>query len=166
MSSTPQTSSAATVRVSRRAIGLETIDQAIAEAERLAGLERSGRAQYAGNWTVGQILNHLAVWAEYQYTPCPITAPWYIRLGGRMVKGRILKKGIPAGANIPKVKGGTLAIELVPADVALARFKPAFERLKRDTPTCPSPMFGLLTREEAVMLNLRHSELHFSFVIG
>ena len=41
----------------------------------------------------------------------------------------------------------------------------AFERLKRETPTCPSPVFGLLTRLEAQAMNERHAELHLGFFI-
>ncbi len=47
----------------------------------------------------------------------------------------------------------------------LQRFYKAFERLKRESPTCPSPVFGLFTRLEAQAMNERHAELHFGFFI-
>jgi hypothetical protein len=52
----------------------------------------------------------------------------------------------------------------MPLDAALPRFRRAMERLKTESPTAPSPLFGLLTREEAVALNLRHAELHLGFL--
>ena len=49
--------------------------------------------------------------------------------------------------------------------VALAEFKKHFERLKANTPSAPHPFFGKLTRNEWVGLQLRHCELHLSFLV-
>jgi hypothetical protein len=153
-----------TAKSPRRPLRLATIDGALAEADRIAALARAGTIQYSGNWDAGQILNHLAAWAEFVYTPMPLRVPWFIRLVVRPMKNRILRKGLPAGRRIPRVKAGTLATEHVSLDPALARFQKAFHRLTTDPPTMPSPLFGKLTQHEAIQLNLRHAELHMSFV--
>ena len=69
------------------------------------------------------------------------------------------------GIRIPRIDGGTLGTEPMEMEEGLKRFMKAFERLKRETPTCPSPVFGMMTRQEAQAMNQRHAELHFGFFI-
>ncbi len=153
-----------TGKVQRRKLRFETIEAALAEARRVAALEEAGQAECLGNWTVGQILNHVGAWAEFAYAPNPIKAPWFVKVVARMMKGRFLNKGLPAGGRIPRVPGGTLATERVGAAEGLARMERAFTRLEREVPTQPSPVFGKMTQEEAIKLNLRHAELHLGFI--
>jgi len=49
--------------VGRRPLRFETIDQMMAEVDRLVEAERAGRIKRLGNWT--QILGHLSAWAFY-----------------------------------------------------------------------------------------------------
>ena len=49
----------------RRPLRFESIDQVLAEVDRLVEAERAGQLKRLGNWTLGQVLGHLAVWAEY-----------------------------------------------------------------------------------------------------
>jgi hypothetical protein len=153
-----------TKKPGRRPIRFETIDQALAEGRRIAQLEADGAASYAGNWTCGQILNHLGAWAEFAYTPSPLKVPWLLKLFVKPLRSRLLNKGLPAGGRVPKVPGGTLETERVSAAEGLARFEKAFARLKTDPPTQPSPLFGTMTHDEYIKLHLRHAELHMSFV--
>jgi uncharacterized protein DUF1569 len=149
----------------RRILRFETVDQALEEAERLAAAERASRLTQLGNWTLGQALGHVAAWAEFGYTQFPLKTPLIIRLILRLQKKKFLYGQMPAGVRIPGVKGGTLATELMPTDEGLARLRTVFERLKREVPTAPSPVFGKLTHEESIAINLRHAELHLSFFV-
>jgi hypothetical protein len=149
----------------RRTLRFETIDQALAEADRLAEAERAGRLRRLGNWTLGQTLGHLAAWVEYGYTGNPLKVPFFIKWILRLQKRRFLYGTMQAGVKIPRVEGGTLATDLVPPDEGLGRFRRALERLKAEAPTAPSPAFGMLTHDEAIALNLRHAELHLSFLV-
>jgi hypothetical protein len=164
-------SSAATARVDtgkvagRRTLRFESVDQAMAEAERLAEAERAGRLKRLGNWTLGQTLAHLAAWVEYGYTGAPLKVPFFIRWFLRLRKRKFLYGPMGAGVKIPGVEGGTLATDLVPLDEGLGRFRRAMKRLKAEAPTAPSPAFGRLTHEESIALNLRHAELHLGFMI-
>ena len=115
----------------RREVRFTTIAEALAEARRLAEAERRGAATYAGQWTVGQVLNHVAAWAEFPFDGYPLKVPWYIRAIMRPMKRRVLRTGLPAGRKIPNVPGGTLATERVPIDVGLPRFEAAFTRIGR-----------------------------------
>jgi len=149
----------------QRMLRFESIDQAMAEAERLAEAEQAGRLRRLGNWTLGQTLGHLAAWVEYAYTGAPIKAPFFVRWFLRLQKRKILYGPMRAGAKIPGVGGGTLATEILPLEEGRGRYRRAMERLKIEVPTAPSPVFGRLTHEEFIALTLRHSELHLGFQI-
>ena len=50
-------------------------------------------------------------------------------------------------------------------DEALARLRTALERLKSEAPQAPNVIFGPLTHNEWIALNLRHAELHLGFQV-
>src|SRR3954464_13858946 len=137
----------------RRILRFESIDDCLDEANRLAPSHRRGQCKQLGNWTLGQTFGHLAAWAEFSFTPCPIRAPWFVRFVMGFQKNKFLHSAMKPGIRIPRVDGGTLATEPMEMEEGLKRFIQAFERLKRQTPTCPSPVFGLLTRLEAQAMN-------------
>jgi hypothetical protein len=143
----------------------ESIDQALAEVERLAEVEQARRLRRLGNWTLGQTLGHLAAWAEYAYTGAPLKVPFFIRWFLRLRKRKFLYGVMRSGVRIPGVEGGTLATDPVPLEEGRARYRRAMERLQAEAPTAPSPAFGRLTHEEWIALNLRHAELHLGFLI-
>jgi hypothetical protein len=149
----------------RRILRFESIDQVVAELDRLAEAERAGRLNRLGNWTLGQTLGHLAAWIEYGYTGAPLKVPFFIRWIARLLKRRFLYGPMRAGARIPRVEGGTLATDPMPLEEGLGRYRRALERLKVEEPTAPSPVFGRLTHEESIALSLRHAELHLGFFI-
>lgn len=153
-----------TKHVKRRDVRYESLDDAMADMNRLAALERNGKLDALGNWSLGQAIGHLATWAEFAYTPCPVPPPpLLIRLVLPMLRNRFLNKGMPAGVAIPGVEGGTLGTEPMPTAAAIEKFTEVAERLKREAPTQPSPAFGKMSQEDGIKLQLRHSELHLSF---
>jgi hypothetical protein len=143
----------------------ESLDQALAEAESLAEAERAGRLRRLGNWTLGQTLGHVATWMDYAYTGVPLKVPFFIRWILTLRKRKYLYMPMGAGAKIPGVPGGTLGTEVVTLDDALPRLRKICERLKAEPPTLPSAVFGRLTHEESIALNLRHAELHLGFFV-
>jgi hypothetical protein len=149
----------------RRTLRFDSIDQAMADVERLAAAERDGRLKRLGNWTLGQTLGHLATWAEYAYTPAPLKVPFFIRWILRLRKRQFFYGTMRSGARISGVEGGTLGTDQVPLDEGLTRLRRVMERLKTEPPTALSPVFGRLTQDEAIALNLRHAELHLSFLV-
>src|SRR5207244_91073 len=52
----------------RRVLRFDSLDQMLAEVDRLVDAERIGRLKRLGNWTLGQTLGHLATWMEFGYT--------------------------------------------------------------------------------------------------
>jgi hypothetical protein len=150
----------------RRRLRLETFGQAWAEVERIAAAERQGRLKRCGNWSVGQVFNHLAAWASYPYEGYPprLNAPWFVRLIMKTRKRRYLYEAMPAGVKIPGIEGGTMATEDTSLEQGMSRLKRAWDRLDAGPPAVPNPIFGPLTHEEWRALNLRHAELHLGFL--
>jgi hypothetical protein len=143
----------------------ESIDQVLADVDRLAAADRAGRLRRLGNWTLGQTLGHLAAWAEYAYTGAPLPVPFFIKWILRLRKRKFLYGPMRPGVKIPGVAGGTLGTDPMPLDEALGRYRRVMTRLQAEAPTAPSPVFGQLTHAEATALNLRHAELHLGFLI-
>lgn len=148
----------------RRTLRFRSIADLRVDLDRIEKAERAGAVRRSGNWTVGQVLGHLASWAEFSYTGSPLRPPWLIRFLLRRRKSRYLNDGLPAGVRIPRVPGGTLATEDVGLDSGLKRLRAALDRLEREAPTSPNAVFGPMTHEEWIKLNLRHAELHLSFL--
>jgi hypothetical protein len=149
----------------RRTLRFETIDQMMAEVDRLVEAERAGRLRHVGNWTLGQALGHLTTWAEYAFTGPPLKPPFWVKWMMRMRKRKFLSEPMGPGVKIPGVEGGTLGTAPMPVDEALGRLRRATDRLKAECPAIPNIIFGPLKHEEWIALNLRHAELHLGFLV-
>jgi hypothetical protein len=151
----------------RRKLRFETVDDAIREAEHLAAAEREGRLARSGNWSLGKTLGHLATWANFAHEGYPpeVRPPLPIRLMIRLMRGRILRDGMMPGMKIGRMPGGTLGLDELPTPEGLARYSTALRRLAASAPTGASPVFGRLTHEQWIQLNLRHAELHLGFQV-
>lgn len=150
----------------RRAVHLPDLNAMRAELDRIEAAGQAGQLSTAGNWTAGQILGHLAAWIHYGWEGYPVKPPpWLVRVILRWQLKKMLAKGMPSGVRIPGVQGGTTGIEPVPFDEGMAEMRRGIERLKgSDPPTHHSPAFGAMSDEDRVLLNLRHAELHLSFL--
>jgi Protein of unknown function (DUF1569) len=149
----------------RRKLRLESLDEAVRDAEALAEAERGGTLRVTGNWTLGQTIGHLAFWASAPFDGYPTMRrpPWLLRLLSPLLKPVFLNKGLPAGVRISGVPAGTFGVDVMPTDEALGRLRAAFARLASQAPAGPNPFFGPMTHDEWIKLNLRHAELHLSF---
>lgn len=138
-----------------------------ADIDRIVESERTGTLRRTGNWTVGQCLGHLARWAEMPYDGYPpeLSPPWWLKPLMQMFKGRVLgpKAAMWAGIRIPGVEGGTVGTEPMETHAAIARLRKAWARLEAAHPGIPNPLFGELTHQQWIRLNLGHAELHLSF---
>jgi len=151
--------------VGRRILRFESIEQMMAEVDRLVEAERAGRLERIGNWTLGQTLGHLSAWAEYSYTGIPLKTPFFIKWILRLRKQKFLHEPMHPGVKIPGVEGGTLATEPVPLEDALERLKRVMAKLKSQAPTITHSIFGQLSHDEWIAINLRHGELHLGYQI-
>lgn len=154
----------------RPKLRFDTLEHAIAHAQRLADLDRAqwqgaSRLQPLGNWTLGQAMGHLAWWANAPFDGFPpeVTPPAPIRVIARLTRGPFLAMRMPAGVNIPSAPDGTFGIEPLSTDLGLAALRDAFERTIAQCPPHPSPLLGNLSHQQWKKLHCRHAELHLSF---
>ena len=149
----------------RRRLRFSTVDELLADVDRLVAAEKAGSLRRTGNWTAGQVFGHLATWTNFAYEGYPFRPPWFIRWILRKKKAAYLRDGMPAGVRIPKVPNGTFGTELMGTEEGAKRLRGALLRLKSgEPPKFDSPAFGKLNHEERIAMNLRHAELHLSFL--
>ncbi|MBN8596095.1 MAG: DUF1569 domain-containing protein [Planctomycetes bacterium] len=150
-----------------RDLRFNTPDDALAEADRIEKAEREGRLKQIGNWSAGTVFDHLATWIDYSYDGFPpkLNPPWIIRFILKFQKNKFLNDRMPRGVKIPGIQGGTLATQAVAFEDGVRHFRTSMERLKRERPTQRSVLFGEMTHEEWIKGNLRHAELHMSYLV-
>jgi hypothetical protein len=150
----------------RRTLKFESLDEVVRDAENLLanGYEK------AGNWDLSQVAGHLANWMTYPLDGFP-KAPLPVRMMLGMVRVTLGRKmflqytatGMPSGKptmteSVPPPGGDPAA--------AVGTLKSAAERWKTHTGDfIPSPLFGKMTREEALKLQLVHGAHHLSFLV-
>jgi len=142
----------------RQRLHFDSLDDMLAHAERLV---RGGTTQ-RGNWSLGQVLQHLALIQNASIDGYPMLFPLPLRLLLKVVfKKWMLRRGFPPSG--PNVK--TLTPEPIAAHAALANLRAATERVKIETKRSLNPGFGAMSLEEWNLLYLRHAELHLSFCV-
>ena len=150
----------------RRQLRFESLDAAVRDAEYLlaAGYDRVGR------WDLAQCLDHLAAWLTYPVDGFPRT-PLLLRpvfalvraTAGRGMLTKYLREGMPAGK--PTMPQSVTTPGGDPA-AALGRFRAAAGRFTAHAGEyLPSPLFGPLTRDEALRVQLAHCAHHLSFLV-
>jgi hypothetical protein len=150
----------------RRKLTFASLDEVVADAENLLakGYDK------AGNWDLAQVCSHLAEWMRFPIDGFPkvplVLRPmfWLMRVTvGKSMRVKILKGGFDAGGRtMPQTvaqPGGDVA-------AAVAKLKETAERFKAHAgPVHPSPLFGAMTKDEALQLQLKHCEHHLSFLV-
>lgn len=150
----------------RRKLRYETIDDVMADVDRIVAADKAGKLRCTGNWTAGQAMGHVAAWANYAYDGFPFPPPpWFVRVILRFLKKKYLRGSMPAGVRIPKAETGTYGTELLSTEEGAARLRKALERLRSgEEARYDSPAWGKMPLDERIAINLRHAELHLSFL--
>lgn len=148
--------------VGRRTLRFETLDDLLADVRTLA----AGEVEMLGNWTLAQILGHLAVAYNGSIDGLDLKVPWLMKKMVRLfMKNRFLEKDVPAGFQIPeKDKRALEPAPTTTTEDALTALEAAVERLKTDPDRVEHPVLGRLTKDEWTKFHLRHAEMHLSFV--
>jgi hypothetical protein len=146
----------------RREVNFQSLDEVVADAEKLVA---SPDTKTLGNWPLSQLLMHLVTAINGSIDGTSAQAPWFIRLVGPFLKGRVLKNKMSPGFKLPKdVEIGFFPRVSSPQE-ALERLRTAVGRLQNERMTARHPILGKLTHDEWTRLHLRHAELHLSFAV-
>jgi hypothetical protein len=145
----------------RRKVQYNSPADFLAEAEAAA----ANSARTTGNWSLGQIFEHLATAIDKSIDGFGFTTAWPVRLVGRHVlKPRFLRNGMPAGFQLKGRAAEVLVPPETPVAAGLDHLRRSIARLQTETRRAPHPAFGPMTTDEGTQLQLRHAELHMSFV--
>jgi hypothetical protein len=147
----------------RRTLRFSSLDDIAADVEMLA---RSREIRALGNWTPGQIFQHLAgvmnCCIDGFKTGLPGPLRFFIRV---FFKRKALSKPMPPGFKLNAKAAAELIPGPLPLEPGLASIRQALQRLKTETKRVPSPFLGPLTLDEWTQLHCRHCELHLSFLV-
>jgi hypothetical protein len=145
----------------RRRVSYGSYQDLQGEAEKAV----QANAGTTGNWSLGQILEHLAIANEKSIDGFEFGAPKPVQLAAQLFfKKRILRDGMQPGFQLsPKAQKHLVPGETDPR-AALDHLRRTIHRLGTESKRSPHPFFGRLTRDESDRLMLRHAELHMSFV--
>jgi Protein of unknown function (DUF1569) len=144
----------------RRKLDYKSYDELLADADRLS----SGNAKTLGNWSPGQIFQHLANAFNGSIDGLPGGFPWFIRVMARIFKKKLIAGPMPAGVKMPDKIAKVVMPQPTSTEVGLANLHAAVSRLKREPHRATHPVFGEVSNEEWDTMHLKHASLHMSFL--
>ncbi len=143
----------------RRQVRYQSLDDLRGDAERLAGDQN---VTTLGNWSQGQIYEHLARALDTSIDGSdmsfPAPARWMMSL---LMKKKFLYKEIPAGFKV----SGKVVPDETSVEQGLDSLRQAIDRQQSESSRVMHPGFGRLTNEEWEAFHLRHAEMHMSFLV-
>lgn len=145
----------------RRSLSFTSLDDVLVELDHLEGK----KLEVLGNWTVGQILKHLAIPMDGAIDGLHFKMPLYMRIGAKIFKPFVLKMKMPAGFRLPSLAASIMVPDSTISDSeGFAALRHAIGRLKTNSHRTPHPVMGSLTIEQWNQIMCRHCELHLSFI--
>ncbi|MCA8983057.1 MAG: DUF1569 domain-containing protein [Planctomycetaceae bacterium] len=146
----------------RRELHFATLEDLRQDAEQLAGKE----TRVLGNWSQGQIYQHIAKALHLSIDGIDFRPPLWMRLLVPLVRSSMLRKTPKPGFQLPKtLEAKFLPDEHVTTEAGLADLIAAIERCQSTPDRATHFLFGKLTTEETNQFQLRHAELHLSFIL-
>lgn len=148
--------------LNRRSVHYNTLDDLLKDVNTVF----SGNFETVGNWTAGQILSHLATGLEVAVQGADFRAPLWLRLFARLMRKSFIQKPMKPGFKL----SGKAAERFTPAENAtveegLRRIREAIARAKTTQERPTHPFLGKLSKEDSDQFQLRHCELHMSFLL-
>jgi hypothetical protein len=135
-----------------------SLDDIAADAKRLTEVE----VRTDGNWSQGQIYDHLAKNFNGSIGGMGFAMPAPVRfLMSALMKKKFLTKGLPPGFKT----NAKLEPPEVSTSEGLDALTKAIERLKQEETRAMHPIFGNISREEWDQFHMRHAEMHMSFIM-
>lgn len=158
-----------TKAVPRRSLRIGSLDEALGELSTIEGAIDAGTIGHTGNWTPGEIMDHCAIFIRCTIDGFDGSAPAPVRWIARaMLKKSAVnpEKPFPAGYKLPKQAASMLPEPGVDDREGLRRLREQIGRLQAgERMTQPSPLMGPLTHDEWMVMQLKHLDLHLSFIV-
>ena len=149
-----------------RKLKFDNLDQVIEEVNRLL----DGGYTQTGNWNLSQACGHLNDWMRFSLDGYPKAPPpirlmlWLMKVTvGRRQFEAVIKNGFKA--KLPTMPETVPDSDAASDAAAADEFKTTIHRLKDSNgPIVPSPLYGPMTYDEAVQLQLAHCAHHLAYL--
>lgn len=146
----------------RRQLRFESIDEMLADAESLAAQP----VRTLGNWSAGQIFKHLALALESAVNGVEYRPPLVLRLVAGFLKKTYLTKPLRPGFRMPEaLKPVFMPPDEISTEDGLSALRTAVAQYLATTELGRHAVFGEISRGEHDMMQLRHAEMHLSFIV-
>ncbi len=159
-----------TRKADRRELKFGSLADLSAELDRLQQAHDAGTLTTTGNWSPGQNLQHCAkVWGcgidgfPSEMKP-PVVLKW---IASALFKKRAMSgKTAPAGFRLPKQAAAFLPDDHgVSFEQGMREFRTQIARVERGEKfTAVSPIFGAMTHDQWLNLQMGHCQLHLGFL--
>jgi len=147
----------------RRRVHYDSFGEFLADAE----WQAARHARTLGNWTLAQIFDHLTRSLHVAVEGTDSRFAWPARVFLHAIRARFFTRPMKPGFHVPpRLERVLRPAEGLPTEDALQELREAVERFESASQLAVHPAFGKLTREEWMLLTLRHAELHMSFVLS
>jgi hypothetical protein len=147
----------------RRRVHYDSFGEFLADAE----WQAARHARTLGNWTLAQIFDHLTRSLHVAVEGTDSRFAWPARVFLHAIRARFFTRPMKPGFHVPpRLERVLRPTEGLPTEDALQELREAVERFESASQLAVHPAFGKLTREEWMLLTLRHAELHMSFVLS
>jgi hypothetical protein len=154
----------------RRPVHLPTIDDLVAEVDRVIAAASAGKVRPLGNWSPAQVLWHIGRLIELSFDGFPFRyrrgPEWITRLFRLLAWRRLIALAFRPGFKNPPEAAGLEPDPSVSLDAAAAYLAHQVARIRngeRMTQECS--IEGPYTHQQWVYIHLRHAELHLSFLV-
>lgn len=142
----------------RRELHFSSLEEVQAEIERLATAD----VKCLGNWSLGQIFQHLATAMNASLDGTDAKLPFFVRWIAPLFKNKILNSPMSPGFKAPKQMTPQPEVSV---EEGLAAVRASLQRTMHEEKRVKHVVLGNLTREEHDKMHLRHAEMHLSFVV-
>lgn len=145
----------------RRKVRYDSYDELLADAQSLS----AGEVQTLGNWTYGQVLDHLAKSIHAMIEGPGFKLPMPVRFVMRlMMMKKMVHQEVPPGFKFPANVAKRFEPNDVPIHKGIERLREAVERVKSTDERGMHPAFGTVSTNDWDEFQRRHCEMHMSFV--
>ncbi|MCL4220248.1 MAG: DUF1569 domain-containing protein [Phycisphaerales bacterium] len=150
-----------------RSLRFGSLESLEAELARIEAASAAGTLRTTGNWTLGQICEHLGKFVRCSYDGFDGRPPLPVRVLGRLVFKRLAMGDgpVPRGIRLPKDAVSSLPDPDITHGAGIALLRTQLARIHSgEQMRQPSPLFGSLTHEQWLHLHLKHAAMHLGFV--
>ncbi len=151
----------------RRQVKYASLDEISKDLDRMEAAHHAGTLQTTGNWSAGQIFEHVSILFECSLDGFPSQAPAPLRWMAILFfkKKALSGETMPAGFKLPKGAAFLIPQEDTTFEEGLLRLRQVLARVEAgERFRVPSPMLGKLSHEEWTTLHCSHCSLHMSFI--